>query len=252
VLFDRSWYNRSGVERVIGFATEEQVAQFFRDVPEFERMLVRSGIRLVKYWFSITDEEQQMRFLVRIHDPLKQWKLSPMGLQSRVRWEAYTKAKEETFARTSIPEAPLVHRRGQRQEAGAAQLHRSSALADSLRGPAAPGHRPAGAGLQSRIRAQGPPARALRALEILSGAFRGWLRFAPTVRRERRWRPAATMCLSIATQQSAWFRALRREPFLAIRLPVSDQGVRAAQRDGECNSKKKVLGIRMVGGTNYA
>jgi len=106
VLFDRSWYNRSGVERVMGFATEEQVAQFFNDVPEFERMLVRSGIRLVKYWFSITDEEQQMRFLMRIHDPLKQWKLSPMDLQARVRWEAYTKAKEETFARTNIPEAP--------------------------------------------------------------------------------------------------------------------------------------------------
>jgi polyphosphate kinase 2 len=106
VLFDRSWYNRSGVERVMGFATEDEVAQFFHDVPEFERMLVRSGIRLVKYWFSITDEEQQMRFLMRIHDPLKQWKLSPMDLQSRVRWEAYTKAKEETFARTNIPEAP--------------------------------------------------------------------------------------------------------------------------------------------------
>ena len=85
VLFDRSWYNRAGVERVMGFASEEQVYQFFDDVPEFERMLVRSGIRLVKYWFSITDEEQQMRFLMRIHDPLKQWKLSPMDLQSRVR-----------------------------------------------------------------------------------------------------------------------------------------------------------------------
>ncbi len=106
VLFDRSWYNRSGVERVMGFATEEQVEQFFHDVPEFERMLVRSGIRLVKYWFSITDQEQQLRFLMRIHDPLKQWKLSPMDLQSRVRWEAYTKAKEDTFARTNIPEAP--------------------------------------------------------------------------------------------------------------------------------------------------
>ncbi|MEM1129873.1 MAG: polyphosphate kinase 2 [Pseudomonadota bacterium] len=106
VLFDRSWYNRSGVERVMGFATEDQVQEFFNDVPEFERMLVRSGIRLVKYWFSITDEEQQMRFLMRIHDPLKQWKLSPMDLQSRVRWEDYTKAKEETFARTNIPEAP--------------------------------------------------------------------------------------------------------------------------------------------------
>lgn len=106
VLFDRSWYNRSGVERVMGFASKDEVEQFFHDVPEFERMLVRSGIRLIKYWFSITDEEQQMRFLMRIHDPLKQWKLSPMDLQSRVRWESYTKAKEETFARTNIPEAP--------------------------------------------------------------------------------------------------------------------------------------------------
>jgi polyphosphate kinase len=106
VLFDRSWYNRAGVERVMGFAGEDEVAQFFHDVPEFERMLVRSGIRLIKYWFSITDEEQQMRFLMRIHDPLKQWKLSPMDLQSRVRWEHYTKAKEEMFARTNIPEAP--------------------------------------------------------------------------------------------------------------------------------------------------
>jgi polyphosphate kinase 2 len=105
VLFDRSWYNRAGVERVMGFASPAQVEAFFNDVPEFERMLVRSGVRLVKYWFSITDEEQQMRFLMRIHDPLKQWKLSPMDLQSRVRWEHYTKAKEEMFARTNIPEA---------------------------------------------------------------------------------------------------------------------------------------------------
>ena len=106
VLFDRSWYNRAGVERVMGFATPSQVEDFFRDVPEFERMLVRSGIQVVKYWFSITDEEQQLRFLMRIHDPIKQWKLSPMDLQSRVRWEQYTKAKEEMFERTSIPEAP--------------------------------------------------------------------------------------------------------------------------------------------------
>lgn len=90
----------------MGFATEDQVEEFFRDVPEFERMLVRSGITVVKYWFSITDEEQQMRFLMRIHDPMKQWKLSPMDLQSRVRWELYTKAKEEMFARTNIAEAP--------------------------------------------------------------------------------------------------------------------------------------------------
>lgn len=106
VLFDRSWYNRAGVERVMGFASEDQVEQFFRDVPEFERMLVRSGIIVLKYWFSISDEEQQMRFLMRIHDPMKQWKLSPMDLESRVRWEDYTKAKEDMLARTNITEAP--------------------------------------------------------------------------------------------------------------------------------------------------
>lgn len=106
VLLDRSWYNRAGVERVMGFATEDEVEAFFHDVPEFERMLVRSGIRVIKYWFSISDQEQQLRFLMRIHDPLKQWKLSPMDLQSRVRWEQYTKAKEEMFERTNIPEAP--------------------------------------------------------------------------------------------------------------------------------------------------
>jgi polyphosphate kinase len=106
VLFDRSWYNRPGVERVMGFASPDQVEEFFRDVPEFERMLVRSGVILVKYWFSITDQEQQLRFLMRIHDPIKQWKLSPMDLQSRVRWEQYTKAKVDMFERTNIPEAP--------------------------------------------------------------------------------------------------------------------------------------------------
>ena len=106
VMFDRSWYNRAGVERVMGFASDDQVEQFFQDVPEFERMLVRSGVILLKYWFSITDQEQQLRFLMRIHDPMKQWKLSPMDLESRRRWEQYTKAKEEMFARTNIPEAP--------------------------------------------------------------------------------------------------------------------------------------------------
>ena len=106
VLFDRSYYNRAGVERVMGFASEDQVEQFFRDVPEFERMLVRSGIIVLKYWFSISDEEQQLRFMMRIHDPMRQWKLSPMDLESRVRWEEYTKAKEEMFSRTNIPEAP--------------------------------------------------------------------------------------------------------------------------------------------------
>jgi polyphosphate kinase 2 len=105
VLFDRSWYNRAGVERVMGFCTDDEYEEFFRDVPEFEKMLVRSGIVLVKYWFSISDEEQHLRFKMRIHDPLKQWKLSPMDLESRRRWEQYTKAKEIMIERTHIPEA---------------------------------------------------------------------------------------------------------------------------------------------------
>ena len=106
VLFDRSWYNRAGVERVMGFCTDEQYEEFFRSVPEFERMLVRSGVQVIKYWFSITDDEQNLRFLGRIHDPLKQWKLSPMDLESRSRWEAYTRAKEIMLDRTHIDEAP--------------------------------------------------------------------------------------------------------------------------------------------------
>jgi polyphosphate kinase len=103
---DRSWYNRAGVERVMGFCNDEEYEEFFRSVPEFEKMLVRSGIRIIKYWFSITDEEQHLRFLGRIHDPLKQWKLSPMDLESRRRWEEYTKVKEVMLERTHIPEAP--------------------------------------------------------------------------------------------------------------------------------------------------
>ncbi|MGD9551285.1 MAG: polyphosphate kinase 2 [Burkholderiaceae bacterium] len=106
VLFDRSWYNRAGVERVMGFCSPEELEEFFRSVPEFEKMLIRSGTILVKYWFSITDDEQHRRFLMRIHDPLKQWKLSPMDMESRRRWEDYTKAKEEMLERTHISEAP--------------------------------------------------------------------------------------------------------------------------------------------------
>ncbi len=111
VLFDRSWYNRAGVERVMGFCSDSDVEEFFRTVPEFEKMLVRSGITLIKYWFSISDDEQHLRFQMRIHDPIKQWKLSPMDLESRRRWEAYTKAKEAMLERTHIPEAPwwVVH-----------------------------------------------------------------------------------------------------------------------------------------------
>ncbi len=106
VLFDRSWYNRAGVERVMGFCSDEQYEEFFRSVTEFEKMLVRSGIQLIKYWFSISDEEQYVRFLGRINDPLKQWKLSPMDLESRRRWEDYTKAKEVMLERTHIDQAP--------------------------------------------------------------------------------------------------------------------------------------------------
>ncbi|MEN9889033.1 MAG: hypothetical protein RL559_1070 [Pseudomonadota bacterium] len=106
VLFDRSWYNRAGVERVMGFCSDDEYEEFFRSVPEFEKMLVRSGIQLVKYWFSITDDEQHLRFVGRIQDPLKQWKLSPMDLESRRRWEDYTRAKETMLERTHIAEAP--------------------------------------------------------------------------------------------------------------------------------------------------
>ena len=105
VLFDRSWYNRAGVEKVMEFCDEDDYEEFFRTVPEFEKMLIRSGIVLIKYWFSITDDEQNMRFMMRIHDPLKQWKLSPMDMESRRRWGQYTKAKETMLERTHIPEA---------------------------------------------------------------------------------------------------------------------------------------------------
>ena len=106
VLFDRSWYNRAGVERVMGFCTEEEHREFLRSCPEFERMLVRSGIKLVKYWFSVSDEEQERRFQNRIDAPHKRWKLSPMDLESRRRWVEYSKAKDEMFAHTDIKQAP--------------------------------------------------------------------------------------------------------------------------------------------------
>ena len=106
VLFDRSWYNRAGVERVMGFCTDEEYAEFMRSVPEFERMLVRSGIILIKYWFSVSDQEQEKRFQARINDPTKRWKLSPMDLNSRARWVEYSRAKDEMFAHTDIKQAP--------------------------------------------------------------------------------------------------------------------------------------------------
>jgi len=106
VLFDRSWYNRAGVERVMGFCTETEYEEFMRSCPDFERMLVRSGIHLVKYWFSVSDEEQERRFQARVHDPMRRWKLSPMDLESRERWVEYSRAKDEMFRYTDITLAP--------------------------------------------------------------------------------------------------------------------------------------------------
>ncbi len=106
VLFDRSWYNRAGVERVMGFCTEEEYQEFMRTCPEFERMLVRSGIILIKYWFSVSDDQQERRFQGRIKDPTKRWKLSPMDLESRDKWVEYSKAKDQMFAHTDIKQAP--------------------------------------------------------------------------------------------------------------------------------------------------
>jgi polyphosphate kinase 2 len=106
VLFDRSWYNRAGVEKVMGFCTPAQVEEFYQSCPEFERMLVRSGITLIKYWFSVSDEEQEARFRSRLKDPARRWKLSPMDLESRDRWVEFSKAKDAMFAHTNIPEAP--------------------------------------------------------------------------------------------------------------------------------------------------
>jgi len=106
VLFDRSWYNRAGVERVMGFCSEEEYREFLRSCPEFERMLVRSGIILIKYWFSVSDEEQERRFQARLTDPVRRWKLSPMDLESRRKWVEYSKAKDEMFAHTDIKQAP--------------------------------------------------------------------------------------------------------------------------------------------------
>jgi polyphosphate kinase 2 len=106
VLFDRSWYNRAGVERVMGFCDDEEYQEFLRSCPEFERMLIRSGIRLIKYWFSVSDEEQERRFRARMKDPTKRWKLSPMDLESRLRWVEYSKAKDEMFRFTDIKQAP--------------------------------------------------------------------------------------------------------------------------------------------------
>ena len=172
MLFDRSWYNRAGVERVMGFCTEEQFQEFFHSVPEFERMLIRSGIILIKYWFSITDEEQQFRFTMRIHDPLKQWKLSPMDVQARSRWEQYTKAKEAMLEHTHLPDSPwwIVEAVDKKR----ARLNCISHLLDQIpyREVAAPAGRAAAAGPQPRLSPRADSAGDVRAGDASEGQQR--------------------------------------------------------------------------------
>ena len=134
VLFDRSWYNRAGVERVMGFCTEDEYSEFMRSCPEFERMLVRSGILLIKYWFSVSDEVQEQRFQGRIKDPTKRWKLSPMDVESRKLWVEYSKAKDDNFAHTDIKQAPWYVVNADVKETRATQLHKAFAKLDPLRG----------------------------------------------------------------------------------------------------------------------
>ena len=176
VLFDRSWYNRAGVERVMGFATREQVEEFFRDCPEFERMLIRSGITLVKYWFSVSDEEQDRRFQDRLDNPLKRWKFSEMDLEGRDRWEEYSRAKDEMFKYTDTKDSPwwVVDSNDKKR----ARLNAISHLLSShpLRGRHAPRHGPAA----TKAREQGLRARAhrladVRADAVLSAAIRAEL-----------------------------------------------------------------------------
>ncbi len=151
VLFDRSWYNRAGVERVMGFCTPEQCEEFFHSVPEFERMLVRSGIVVIKYWFSITDEEQQFRFMMRIHDPLKQWKLSPMDVEFEEPLGAVHQGQGGHAGADSHRGGALVDRRGGGQEARAPELHRPPARPDPLPGDPARAGRVAAARSQPGI-----------------------------------------------------------------------------------------------------
>ena len=135
VLFDRSWYNRAGVERVMGFCTEDEYQEFLRACPEFERMLLRSGITLVKYWFSVSDAEQEHRFQRRIQDPTRRWKLSPMDLKSREMWVEYSARQGQHVPLHRHQAVPLVGGGGRRQAPGPPQLHQPPARADPLRRP---------------------------------------------------------------------------------------------------------------------
>ncbi len=163
VLFDRSWYNRAGVEKVMGFCTEEEYEDFFQSAPEFERLLVRSGIVLVKYWFSICDDEQHLRFLMRINDPLKQWKLSPMDLEFEAPLGDLHQGQGDHVRAHAHPRGAMVGDRGGRQEARAPQLHRPSLDPAALPRRAAREADPAAAGAQSRLPPQPRPQGHVRA-----------------------------------------------------------------------------------------
>ena len=134
VLFDRSWYNRAGVEHVMGFCTQDEYMEFLRSCPEFERMLVRSGIILLKYWFSVSDDEQERRFHERAGNPARRWKLSEMDLLSREKWVEFSKAKDEMFKPLRHQASTLVRRGSRRQTAGPAQLHCPHPVHGSVRG----------------------------------------------------------------------------------------------------------------------
>jgi polyphosphate kinase 2 (PPK2 family) len=162
VLFDRSWYNRAGVEHVMGFCTEREYQEFMQSCPEFERMLVRSGIILIKYWFSVSDEEQERRFQDRMDKPTKRWKLSPMDLESRKHWADYSRAKDEMFAVTDTKQVPVVRGERREQESGAAERDPAPALDDSLQGPDA-GAAEAAAHHEIEVRAAADPGAELSA-----------------------------------------------------------------------------------------
>ncbi|MGF6651358.1 polyphosphate kinase 2 [Paraburkholderia youngii] len=151
VLFDRSWYNRAGVERVMNFCTDDEYEEFFRSVPEFEKMLVRSGVQILKYWFSITDEEQEIRFQNRIHDPLKQWKLSPMDLERPAPLGSVYAGERSDAAALAYPRGAVVGRAGRRQEARAPELHSPSAEPGAVSRDRASAHRIAVARLSRRL-----------------------------------------------------------------------------------------------------
>ena len=168
VLFDRSWYNRGLVEPVMGFCTDDEYEEFLRSCPEFERMIVRSGIILIKYWFSVSDEEQERRFQSRIADPARRWKLSPMDLEARTRWVDFSRAKDTLFAHTRHQAGAMVGRRGRRQAGSPAQLHRPPAVAGPLRSSAVGARRAARAQPIGRLRAAADERPDVRARAVLS------------------------------------------------------------------------------------